>query len=216
MNYSFVCYPQKHDIDLSAVLQGYDCAYILHDKDTEEDGVHYHVVVSCPTMAIARGLNKECGGNGYAEPVRSQKGIMAYLTHENNPEKHHYDVEDIQYCGDFNRPSTNDAEIETEAIEEVMNTIIADGLVCTDFWDFYHYMKDMCPTVHLDKTHERFISFSVLPTIARKQGEIRRERVAETLLARAVKRLREYSDIYGDHWSVCDADLVREIEEYFG
>ena len=89
----------KQILDDKKSIKNY--AYILHDKDVNEDGTpknpHYHIMLrlidSYDTKYIA-------GWFGVAEnfvgKVKSRwADALAYLTHENSPEKYQYDEDEV-------------------------------------------------------------------------------------------------------------------------
>lgn len=71
-------------------------AYIKHDKDITEDGIHYHFYVEFPNprswVAVANDLEIPVTS---LQKVLNKRGILEYLTHKNNPEKHHYNDDEI-------------------------------------------------------------------------------------------------------------------------
>ena len=72
-------------------------ALIKHDKDEAQP--HHHIVIrthstwTCPQ--ISKWFADESGQNTFAQLVRDRTGIVDYLTHENEPDKYHYDQGDI-------------------------------------------------------------------------------------------------------------------------
>ena len=106
-------------------------AWILHDKDTDENGVlkdpHYHIYLEFPN---ARGLNSIADELGIApnmvQIVRDKKGLLAYLTHRNSPEKWQYDDSEIH------------ANFEIKRTEEPLTMIIVHKLLteCMTFEEF--------------------------------------------------------------------------------
>lgn len=75
-----------------------DCkwAYICHDKDKSAEHKHYHYVLMFDTprsfKAIANDLQIPVI---MLQKVYSKKGILNYLTHENDPLKFHYPLSDV-------------------------------------------------------------------------------------------------------------------------
>lgn len=71
-------------------------AYICHDKDKNTEHKHYHYVLlfNSPRSlkAIANDLSLPYT---MIEKVYSKRGILDYLTHENDPNKYHYSLNDI-------------------------------------------------------------------------------------------------------------------------
>ena len=83
-------------------IKAYEYALILHDKDTDEDGVlkkpHYHVVLSLKNAQWATAIAKELGITpNYIQQIRNEEAALAYLIHYNeDEEKQKYDVDEVQ------------------------------------------------------------------------------------------------------------------------
>lgn len=75
-------------------------AYILHDKDQKEP--HYHVLLHYRSQkkfkTILRELQSE--QNTLGEPIKNLYGMVRYLTHEGQDEKHIYE-EELIHSDDF-------------------------------------------------------------------------------------------------------------------
>lgn len=71
-------------------------AYICHDKDKSAEHKHYHYVLMFDSprsfKSIANDLEIPVT---MLQKVYSKKGILDYLTHENDPNKHHYSLDEI-------------------------------------------------------------------------------------------------------------------------
>lgn len=71
-------------------------AYILHDKDTSAEHRHFHYVLMFNSprsfKSVANDLQIPVT---MLQKVYSKKGILDYLTHENDPNKHHYSLDEI-------------------------------------------------------------------------------------------------------------------------
>lgn len=71
-------------------------AYICHDKDTSSEHKHFHYVLIFDSprsfSSVANDLEMPVT---MLQKVYSKKGILDYLTHENDPNKHHYDLSEI-------------------------------------------------------------------------------------------------------------------------
>lgn len=84
-------------------------AYILHDKDTSSEHKHYHYVLmfSSPRSfkSVANDLQIPVT---MLQKVYSKKGILDYLTHENDPNKHHYDPSEITSNFDIDDEKNDD------------------------------------------------------------------------------------------------------------
>lgn len=96
-------YPEdeSHVSALKFIEQNYDYAYILHDKDNDEDGVvkkaHWHVVVRFANAtwntAVAKELNIE---PNYIQQARNIDNSLLYLLHYNDKDKTQYDFEETK------------------------------------------------------------------------------------------------------------------------
>lgn len=89
-------------LDDSASLYG----FILHDKDVDDDGKiktpHIHFVANLKKrVRVATMINriaKACDLDTLAitiDKYQSFEGSFQYLIHQNNPNKHHYPIEDV-------------------------------------------------------------------------------------------------------------------------
>lgn len=85
-------------------------AYIKHDKDITSDGIHYHFYVEFPNprswSAVANDLLIPVVS---LQKVQSKSGILKYLTHENAPDKHHYDQSEIVTNMEFEKEIAPDS-----------------------------------------------------------------------------------------------------------
>lgn len=94
--------------DLDAILDGYECIRSpLHDKDVFEEGphkgelkkAHWHVVFQYALKPSQKKYFNRLVGlsdNFLHQEVMSGEGILKYLTHEDKPNKYHYNQEDIR------------------------------------------------------------------------------------------------------------------------
>lgn len=84
-------------------------AYITHDKDTSAEHKHCHYVLMFNSprsfKAIANDLEIPVT---MLEKVYSKKGILDYLTHENDPNKHHYSLDEITANFDIEKEKKDD------------------------------------------------------------------------------------------------------------
>lgn len=70
-------------------------AYICHDKD-DSNHVHYHLYVEYDNpRSFASVANELHIPVNQLQGVISKRGILSYLTHDNEPDKHHYDESEI-------------------------------------------------------------------------------------------------------------------------
>lgn len=101
-NFTFVDkrYPKRINIYLKGVYpegSSVKWAYIRHDKDGDGvEHVHYHYYLEFPNprsfASVANDLKIPVNN---LQAVIDKKGILQYLTHENAPDKHHYDKDEI-------------------------------------------------------------------------------------------------------------------------
>lgn len=93
--------------------QVYQAFYILHDKDTNEQGIpvepHTHIYVRLSRSRLPsqicnwfRGLDEKGQVvNTFSEPVHSSvQDVRLYFTHRNRPDKYQYPDSDIHDLGD--------------------------------------------------------------------------------------------------------------------
>lgn len=103
--WTFIMYPESMPKDWEDTLQqtGLQIAISpLHDKDLNQDGEekkpHYHVVLffqGPTTYNRVEKITKLVNGT-IPKRVISPIGMIRYLTHKDNPEKHQYDEREIK------------------------------------------------------------------------------------------------------------------------
>ena len=132
-----VVYPESAPPDWieQIKLQGLRAAISpLHDKDLNADEAekkpHWHVILCWdgPTTAnVAKAVtDKLCAPA--PQGLASVKGYYRYLTHQDNPEKHQYDANEIQHIGGFDPLDFFEAtRSETEAAKRQVMQIIRDA-----------------------------------------------------------------------------------------
>lgn len=99
-NYTFAL-TKDNDRVIKIVVQYPKYAYIKHDKDKDtEEHYHYYVEFNNPRFLSAVALELGIPDN-MLEQVYSKKGILEYLTHENQPDKYHYSKDEIITNMDF-------------------------------------------------------------------------------------------------------------------
>lgn len=124
-NWTFIVYPESAPSNwvqiLADDLRIPFCISPLHDSDTNEDGspkkAHHHVVVSFEgnkSQSQIQEIAFSVNGTQVFQ-VQSMQGMIQYLIHRNNPEKHQYMKEDIRcFCGfeidPFFAPSSSQLE----------------------------------------------------------------------------------------------------------
>lgn len=89
-------------------------AYIKHDQDITEDGIHYHFYIEFPNprsfVAVANDLEIPVTS---LQKVLNKRGILEYLTHENQPKKHHYNRDEI----------VTNMDLETEVLPQEIDVM---------------------------------------------------------------------------------------------
>lgn len=101
-------YPDATNYDCNAILvkaqQYFEYwAYILHDKDINEDGTpikpHYHFYGRCSNKLTLKGIAYQLGipesDENVIQYVDTWKGCMRYLTHIDYPSKYQYALENV-------------------------------------------------------------------------------------------------------------------------
>lgn len=102
-NFCLLLYPEDktHVVALEKIKSNYDYAYILHDKDVNEDGeikkAHWHVVVNVGKNARWNtAIADELGITpNYIEKCGKLDRALEYLIHYNEPDKYHYDLDEV-------------------------------------------------------------------------------------------------------------------------
>lgn len=118
--FTFSLVKQNHSVQ-SKIKEYYDksCkwAYICHDKDTSAEHKHYHYVLMFDSprsfTSIANDLEIPVT---MLQKVWSKKGILDYLTHENDPNKFHYFLSDIiaNFDVEVEKKNTDGPDIDGE------------------------------------------------------------------------------------------------------
>lgn len=110
-NWAFVLYPESMPDNWEEVIQTSGLMVALsplHDMDVnpttgEQKKPHYHAIAHWDgpqTFAMAKAFAESLGGPN-PMPCESVKGAYRYFTHEDNPEKAHYDKSLIRCYNGF-------------------------------------------------------------------------------------------------------------------
>ena len=154
-NWGFILYPDSAPSDWFEQLEktGLPCCVSpLHDKDinegTNEPKKAHHHVILCYSGPTSYNVVK-CLTDKLNQPIpqalESVKGAYAYLTHENNPEKAHYDKKDITYINGFDISDFADMSKSelTRLIRDIHQIIIDENIIeYSDLLDFLMYNDD--------------------------------------------------------------------------
>lgn len=98
-----ILYPEnEQDMKtLEYITINFRYAYIVHNKDTTEDGErkkeHIHIIFEFENERSITSVAKELNVEEYdIEKIRSKKGAIRYLIHKDTPEKFQYEIDQIQ------------------------------------------------------------------------------------------------------------------------
>lgn len=145
----FITYPESSNIDdivTNACLAGFDYAIMLHDQDIDENDQpkkpHYHIAIWRPRSATLKQI-KDLFEISHAErPVygSSLGDYITYMTHEKEPNKHQYSVDQIRTNVSretFEKVRSSDIGLVADRAEETLNDIwsLIDGDI--SLRDFY-------------------------------------------------------------------------------
>ena len=115
---------------LSKIKRSYDYAMILHNMDTDENGVlkkeHYHVVLQFKNAKWNTALASELGikENYIEEPISLKKSLL-YLIHYYEEDKYHYDLKEVSgpLKNKLEQFILNDGKTESEKVLEIFEEI---------------------------------------------------------------------------------------------
>lgn len=128
--WTMIVYPESAPKNWKEIIDNEHIQWccVLHDKDVNPDGTkkkpHYHVVLVFQGKKSFSQINAICQKlNGpVPQKVQSTIGTMRYLIHKDNPEKHQYDVKDVEVHGGLDYLSY----FETTASERALKKEIID------------------------------------------------------------------------------------------
>lgn len=124
----------------------------IHDRDVDNVGslkkAHFHLLLaysSATTLSNIRGWFKACGmPESELHTVRlcaSGVGYYRYLTHEDNPEKAHYDANDIRVFNDFEELFKKFSKTGSSKIDDLVHIFqIVDELNTISFHSLIQYL----------------------------------------------------------------------------
>lgn len=132
-------------------------AIIKHDRD--EADPHHHMVLrthstwNCPQ--VAKWFADDSGQNTFAQIVRDRTGIIDYLTHENEPDKHHYDKSDIIDGGlDDILPAGEASDDTFEILDKLLEGCSIREMVRLYGRDFLYHLPAYMNAVNLIREQE--------------------------------------------------------------
>lgn len=131
--FCLVLYPDcpEHCLALEQIKSSYDYAYILHDKDCDENGeikkAHWHIVIITGSnarwnTALADELNIE---QNRVETCKKLDRALQYLIHYNDPDKFQYEFNEVQGTlkTRLKIELSKDDKTEGEKVKELINYI---------------------------------------------------------------------------------------------
>lgn len=100
---ALMLYPEDstHVQAIEKIKESYDYAFILHDKDCDEDGVvkkaHWHVVLRFKNQNWNSSVAKDLGIElNYIQKVKNFDNALQYLIHYNDTDKYQYDLSEVK------------------------------------------------------------------------------------------------------------------------
>ena len=103
-DWTFIVYPESAPDNWRELLDGTHLRWVespLHDKDLNADGTvkkpHWHILLTFEGPVTLKAVEKIVFELNCPQPrkVGSSKGLVRYMIHLDNPEKHQYDIDDI-------------------------------------------------------------------------------------------------------------------------
>jgi len=133
---------ETHAKALEYIKLNYDYAYIVHDKDKNEEGElkksHTHVIIALPNAKWNTALSEDLGiPTNYIEKCRSYDNALEYLIHYNDDTKFQYDISCVRgnLIKELNKVIANDGKDENVKAYELIDFIRNyDGIL--DEFDF--------------------------------------------------------------------------------
>lgn len=107
-------------------IKNYDYAYIKHDKDGCKE--HYHVVLDFANYRYKNAVCEEFDlPSNYVEPINSIDGMLTYLIHLNQKNKHQYGIDEVngtqKTLSKFHKALKNNGKVEEEKVVELIDYI---------------------------------------------------------------------------------------------
>lgn len=126
-------YPEDplHQSALEKIKNDYNYAYILHDKDCDNDTgevkkSHYHVIVEYPNAKWNSAVANDLGiTENYIQQCGNYELALEYLIHYNDIDKYQYDIDEVHGTlkKKLQRLLKNDGKDEIERIDELLTFI---------------------------------------------------------------------------------------------
>lgn len=135
-------------------------AYICHDQDKSAEHKHFHYVLMFDSprsfSSIANDLEIPVT---MLQKVYSKKGILDYLTHENDPNKYHYSLSDI--VSNFDIEEEKNGGSDFDPWEEFQDFLaLKNGEMSYKDW-FDKYRQQLCIVRHFGSRLQMYDRLSV-------------------------------------------------------
>lgn len=146
-HWTFIVYPESAPqgwIDKLSDEGLLGCISPLHDKDINPDGTkkkeHYHVLLTFSGMKSFNQIKQitQSINSPIPQIVHGVKGLIRYFTHEDNPEKVHYNPYDIKPFGGF------DLDLYTKPTETERLVLIGemvDFIIANEVYEYSEFVK---------------------------------------------------------------------------
>lgn len=168
-NFTTIVYPDSAPVDWRDQLQqtGLACAISpLHDKDinpgdNDPKKPHYHVLICFEgptTLKNAQELSNSILSGVLVKPIESVRGMYRYLTHEDNPEKYHYDKKNIVLLNGFDPQNVLSNSDESEIAEKVIQYILDHNIKYYN--DLIDSLRSNCLNEELHVAMSKIMLFS--------------------------------------------------------
>ena len=127
--YGIELYEESENLKFSEkieIIKKYDYAYIWHDKDNSKK--HAHLVLAFNNYRYQDAVCEELNiPSNYVEPINSIDGMLTYLIHLNQPNKHQYDVNEVigttKVLNMFKKALKNNGKVEEDKVLELIEFI---------------------------------------------------------------------------------------------
>lgn len=147
-NFELILYTQE-DCDKAVnvcIKEGFDWAYIKHDKDLKEDlsdfkSLHYHFQIFLPNQKTLERVGELfCIKTNYIQYIKDKRKAIRYLLHADNNDKADYDFLSIRTNMDITNYFNNLISDEAVEIEIIMDFILRNKKV--SLIDLYKFVID--------------------------------------------------------------------------
>lgn len=168
-NWTFIVYPDSAPSNWKEILQDTGLPFAIspiHDRDIIEatgelKKPHWHVLVCFPGPTTFRKVNSLCAELNSPIPKRimSVIGIYRYFTHADNPEKAHYNEEDIIQMNGFDiREISGMTTSQIIAIKKQLINMIKNNKIY-EYSDFINLVQEeSCDLFQVASTNTLFFN----------------------------------------------------------